>query len=202
MSAAAAAPANEDRLIEEMITELGGELEQKKPAAPAAPAKPKSAPAAKYEVFKTLAALADGSAPAKAPSVDALLASYGGGADVDVASLHVSFVKPYGTAFLVKPANPPSSSVLKKLSKALGRETPLTSAAAPKDADYAVMLKPGKRIVKTGEKTKASKKVKAEKQPESVESAVRKRIKGNLDKLKEKEKKAGGKKKAAPVTTA
>lgn len=196
-----AAPANEDKIIEEMITELGGELEQKKPAAPAAPAKPKSAPAAKYEVFKTLGALADSSAPAKAPSVDALLASYGGGADVAVASLHVSFVKPYGTAFLVKLANPPSGSVLKKLSKALGRETPLAAAAAPKDADYAVMLKPGKRIAKKEASAEKKKKAKAEKKPESD---VRKRIKGNLDKLKEKEKKAGGgkKKAAASVATA
>jgi len=195
----AAPAANEDKLIEEMITELGGELEQKKPAAPAAPAKPKSAPAAKYEVFKTLGALADGSAPAKAPSVDALLASYGS-ADAEVVSLHVSIVKPYGTAFVVKQANAPSSSVLKKLSKALGREKPLAAAAAPKDADYAVMLKPGKRIVK---KEAAVEKKKAKKAaPESAEGAVRKRIKGNLDKLKEKEKKAGKKKAAAPVATA
>jgi hypothetical protein len=186
MSAAAAAAVNEDKMIDELITDLDNDLAKQKPVA--APAKPKSTAAPKYDVFKSIADVSGGAAPTKAPSLDALLASYGP-ADAGVVSLCVSVVKPYGTAFLVKQVAPPAAPVLKRLAKALGAEKALEGVAAPKEADYAVMLKPGKKIEK--------KKTEKEAKPEGANGEVRKRIKANLDKLKAKEKKA-----KKPVTTA
>lgn len=185
MSAATAVPVNEDQLIKEMIDDLDADLKKAKTKEAAAKPKPRTAGAAKYAVYASLDAAEAGAPAVPAPSVDTLLASFGAAdASADIISLQLHIVKPYGTAFLAKPVASPAAGVLKKLAKTLNREAPLKGAAAPKEADFSVMLKPGKKIEK---KAKAAAKA-------SEKTDVHKRIKANLDKLKEKEKKAGAKK--------